>query len=400
MEYRSSEIKAGAFIFVSFIVMVAMIFMLGNLQDRFKPKKKLRIAFNYTGGLETGAPVRYAGLAIGRVVKVELADAVDKTKGEQVLVVTSIDPAISIKKDSFATIKSAGMMGALYIDIRPGTADAGILAENEHLQGQDAFEFAKVGDIMVEFVAQIERFTNIAETLASDSKTTLSTLQGSLANIDHVISENRESIHSNLKNMSKVSAEMASLMDKNDGQIRQTLTHISSLVQKTDILLNQNDGEIRKTLMHASSLAQRADTILQQNEQGISDIIDQTQKVSREVESLLADNRPGVTNMMHAMESSSQKIAGSIDSVAGNLDQTLKQTNGALLENRRNLLELTKNLKETSESLKEFSDDIKRNPWKLIRKSDEQPAAEPGKSVPINNQDSLRMKRLDKVSSK
>lgn len=349
--------------------------MLGNLQDRFKPKKKLRIAFNYTGGLETGAPVRYAGLTIGRVVNVELADAVDKTKGEHVVVVTSIDPVISIKRDSFATIKTAGMMGALYIDIRPGTADAGVLAENENLQGQDAFEFAKVGDIMVDFVRQIERFTNIAETLASDSKMTLSTLQGSLANIDHVISENRENIHTNLKNMSKISAEIASLMDK-------------------------NDGEIRKTMMHASSLVQRVDGILQQNEQGISDIIDQTQKVGREVESLLTDNRPGVTNMMRAMESSSQKIAGSIDSVAGNLDQTLKQTNGALLENRRNLLELTKNLKETSESLKEFSDDIKRNPWKLIRKSDEQPAAEPGKSVPVNSQDSLRMKRLDKVSSK
>lgn len=421
MEYKSSEIKAGFFIFASFIVLAVMVFMLGNLQDYFKPKRQLRVSFNYTGGLEIGAPVRYAGMAIGRVVNVELSS--EKDRAEHVVVVTAIDPSINIKKNSIAMIKTSGLMGGLYIELRPGSANAATLEANEPLRGQESFEITKIGDIMTEFMTHIERFTDIAETLAIDSKTTLTALQGSLANIDLVINENRDNLRANLKNMTKISGELAGLMDKNDGEIRKTLAnvsslakktdsllsenegeirkamaHIASVTQKTDSLLSQNDGEIRETLTHVASLAQKTDTLLSRKEQSISDIIDQTQRTTREIELLLKENRPGVTNLVHSVESSSQRVADKIESVAGNVEQALQQTNGVLIENRRNLLELVKNLKETTESLKEFSDDIKRNPWKLIRKTDEQP--EQGKPAPAGNQDSLRMKRLDKVSSK
>lgn len=446
MEYKSSEIKAGFFIFASFIVLAVMVFMLGNLQDYFKPKRQLRISFNYTGGLEIGAPVRYAGMAIGRVVNVELSS--EKDRAEHVVVVTAIDPSINIKKNSIAMIKTSGLMGGLYIELRPGSANAATLEANEPLRGQESFEITKIGDIMTEFMTHIERFTDIAETLAIDSKTTLTALQGSLANIDLVINENRDNLHANLKNMTKISGELAGLMDKNDGEIRKTLanvaslakktdsllnenegeirkalahvaavaqktdtllgqnggeiretmTHVAAITQKTDALLSQNDGEIRETLTHVASLAQKTDTLMSRKEQSISDIIDQTQRTTREIELLLKENRPGVTNLVRSVESSSQRVADKIESVAGNVEQALQQTNGVLIENRRNLLELVKNLKETTESLKEFSDDIKRNPWKLIRKTDEQP--EQGKPAPAGNQDSLRMKRLDKVSSK
>ncbi len=67
MEYRSSEVKAGFFIFVSTLVLIVMIFVLGDIKDYFKPRKVLRIVFNFTGGMEVGAPVRYAGLDIGSV---------------------------------------------------------------------------------------------------------------------------------------------------------------------------------------------------------------------------------------------------------------------------------------------------------------------------------------------
>ena len=72
MEYRSSEVKAGFFIFVSTLVLIVMIFVLGDIKDYFKPRKMLRIVFNFTGGMEVGAPVRYAGLDIGSVKDLSL----------------------------------------------------------------------------------------------------------------------------------------------------------------------------------------------------------------------------------------------------------------------------------------------------------------------------------------
>ncbi|MBI5428637.1 MAG: MCE family protein [Nitrospinae bacterium] len=375
MEYRSSEIKAGLFIFVSFLVLCAMIFSLGNIKQYFKPQKKLRIAFAFTGGLELGAQVRYAGLSVGRVSAIGLLDAKGKPGAERVLVEAAVDPAIDIKKNAAAMIKTSGLMGSLYIDIRPGSSKAPSLAENELLEGTESFEFAKIGDIMTEFVRQVERFTNIADVLVSDSKGAISKLEESLGTIHQVVSENRGSIHSNLRNMEKITSELAGLMDRDDGQLRETLAHVSSVASKTDRLLTEK-------------------------EQGIYEIIDQTRHMTRELELLLVDNRPGITSMVRAIEADAHRLSGKIEAVAANLDQAVGQTNGVLTENRRNVMELVKNLKETSSALKEFSDEIKRNPWKLVRKTDEKTPKEPDKAGAALQPDSQRMKRLDKISAK
>jgi hypothetical protein len=58
MGYRSSEVKAGLFIFVSMIGLIVMIFMVGNIQDYFKPRKILRVVLNFKGGVFVGGPVR------------------------------------------------------------------------------------------------------------------------------------------------------------------------------------------------------------------------------------------------------------------------------------------------------------------------------------------------------
>ncbi len=375
MEYRSSEIKAGFFIFVSFLVLCAMIFSLGNIKERFKPQKKLKIAFAFTGGLELGAQVRYAGLAVGRVSGISLLDAKGKPGADRVLVEAAVDPAIDIKKNSTAMIKTAGLMGSLYVDIRPGSARAPSLAEGELLEGAESFEFAKIGDIMTEFVRQVERFTNIADVLVADSKGAISKLEESLSAINQVVSENRGSIHSNLRNMEKVTAELAALMDRDKGQLRETLSRISSVAEKTD-------------------------KVLTDKEQSIYEIIDQMRHMTRELELLLVDNRPGVTSMVRAIEADSHRLSGKIEAVAADIGEAVGQTNGVLAENRRNVMELVRNLKETSSALKEFSDEIKRNPWKLVRKTDETPPKEPDKAASALQPDSQRMKRLDKISAK
>ncbi|MCH8157901.1 MAG: hypothetical protein IID18_09180 [Nitrospinae bacterium] len=115
------------------------------------------------------------------------------------------------------------------------------------------------------------------------------------------------------------------------------------------------------------------------------------------MEILLADNRPGITSLISTLETDTRKISASIDSTSVKFDEALTQSNFILTENRRNLLELTQNMKETSRNLKSLSDDLRRNPWKLIRKSDEQPPDLEKPGTPASAAMQLRMKRLDKV---
>jgi phospholipid/cholesterol/gamma-HCH transport system substrate-binding protein len=371
MEYRSSEVKAGFFIFVSIVTLIGMIFMLGNLQERFRDKQILRIVFNFTGGLEEGAPVRYAGLDVGRVSHIELLDSVADKDMDQVTVVTEIDPSITIKKNSTAMIKTSGLMGGLYIDIRPGTRSAQPLEEGQALMGQDSFEFAQIGDMVEEVVVQVRRFIDLADGLVIDSQATLRTFQGSLENVNGLIDESRGDLRENLKNITRVTTDLAEVLEENRDSIRETIQSVHSVASKADHLLEEKGTQLEE-------------------------IIDQTHRLTREMEILMADTRPGVTSLVRTMEADTEKISQNIDTVASSFEETLNQGNAILVENRRTLLEALKNLNDTSRNLKVLSEDIKLNPWKLVRKSDEK---EPEEDMPHIPQ-SIRMKRLDKVSGK
>lgn len=372
MDYKSTEIKAGAFIFVSIVVLIIMIFMLGNLQDAFVSKKNVKISFRFAGGLEVGAPVRYAGLDVGRVADIRLT-AGDEPNEDLVTVTTEINPAIELRQNSQAMIKTSGLMGGLYIDIRPGTETAPMLGEDESLSGQESFEFTQIGDMMERVVEQFFRFTQLADGLVKDSRDTLKTLQISLSSVNSLIKDNQKDFNATLKNIHSVSHELTKVLKNNGDKIRDTITHVASLAETADELLIQKSG-------------------------ALADIIDQTQRMTREMEILLADNRPALTNFISTMEIDSQKITTRIDSAAASLDETFSQSSAIMVENRRNLLELIKNLNVTSRNLKDLSADIKLNPWKLVRKDDEKLPEANQKLTPGNMRDQIRMKRLDKVS--
>jgi phospholipid/cholesterol/gamma-HCH transport system substrate-binding protein len=369
MEYRSSEVKAGVFIFVSMVGLIVMIFMLGNIQDYFKPRRMLRIVFNYTGGMEMGAPVRYAGLDIGSVRDIELIGD-DKTQ-DRVAVVAEINPKIVIKKNSVAMIKTSGLMGGLYIDVRPGTQGSPPLGKNEELMGQDSFEITKIGDMATEVIMEIRRFTKLTEDLVTDGRSTLKHVRDSLHNVDKILAENRRYVRANMENALDISEKVSDMLDKNSGKLQSTFDHVASVSEKTDKLFSDKDADIRG-------------------------IVDQIHNLTREMEVLLADTRPGVTSLINSMEANAQEITTDIDRTATSVEQTLGQGNSIMVENRRNLLLLLQNMNETSRNLKSLTEDLKRNPWKLVRKSDELPPAPEEVVTPENP---VRMKRLDKVSS-
>jgi phospholipid/cholesterol/gamma-HCH transport system substrate-binding protein len=369
MEYRSSEVKSGFFIFISMMGLIVMIFMLGNIQDYFKPRRMLRIVFNFTGGMEIGAPVRYAGLDIGSVKDIELLG--DVKSHDRVAVVTEINPKITIKKNSIAMIKTSGLMGGLYIDVKPGTQESPPLGDNEELIGEDSFEIAKIGDMATEVVLEIRRFTQLTEELVTDARSTLNHVRTSLHNVDAILAENRMYVQANMKNALDISKKVSDMMDKNGGKLQSTFDHVASVSEKADKLVTDKEKDIRK-------------------------IIDQMQSMTREMETLLADTRPGVTRLINSMEANAQEITTDIDRTATSVEQTLGQGNSIMVENRRSLLQLLQNMNETSQNLKSLTEDLKRNPWKLVRKSDE--VAVPPAEATVPGQSGIRMKRLDKVS--
>ncbi len=373
MEYKSSEYKAGMFIFLSLVALSVFIFMLGDMKERFKPKKNVRVVFNFTVGLEVGAPVRYAGLQVGRVREIDLLNSLDEEGVDRVIVLAEINPSIKVRQDSSASIKTAGLMGGPYLEIRPGSTGSPVLEEGEHLIGQEPFQFTQMGDMVEEVVFQVRKFTQLADSLTADSKDTLHAFKASLDNVNGILIENRQEIRDNLRNLSHVTEELSRVLEGNGAKIGQTIAYIHSFTEKADRLLTDK-------------------------EPGFIKIIDQTESLTQELEKLLKENRTGITQLVHSMKEDTGSIAKNISSASNSLDETLHQSSAILVENRRNLLEMIQNLNESSRNLKTITQDLKRNPWKLIRKSDEQ-SREPENEFNTGTlPGKVRMQRLDKLS--
>jgi phospholipid/cholesterol/gamma-HCH transport system substrate-binding protein len=373
MEYKSSEYKAGMFIFLSLVVLSVFIFMLGDVKERFRPKKNISVVFDFTVGLEIGAPVRYAGLQVGRVSEIDLLNSLDEEGMDRVIVMAEINPSIKVRRDSLASIKTSGLMGGPYLEIRPGNSSSPVLEEGEHLIGQEAFQFTEIGDMVEEVVMQVRKFTQLADSLTVDSRETLQAFKTSLDSVNGILTENRQGIRENLKNLALVSGEMHKVLEGNGAKIGQTINHLHSFMEKADGLMTDKELDFIK-------------------------IIDQTEGLTKELESLLKENRTGITELVSSMKEDTGSIAKNINSASTSLNATLHQSSSILVENRRNILELIQNLNESSRNLKTITADLKRNPWKLIRKSPEQPGGSENEFNIDTMPGKVRMQRLDKLS--
>jgi len=88
---------------------------LGNLDLAGSSGYPVWADFSTAGGLQRGAVIELAGVEIGRVEAVDLADY-------HARVTLKIRRDIALSKDAQAAIKSKGLIGERYVEIVPGKA--------------------------------------------------------------------------------------------------------------------------------------------------------------------------------------------------------------------------------------------------------------------------------------
>lgn len=88
----------------------------------------LQARFDNIGGLKVRAPVRSAGVVVGRVKAISF-----DTKTYQGVVTLDIDSNVQFPKDSSAKILTSGLLGDQYIGMEPG-ADEANLANGDTIQ--------------------------------------------------------------------------------------------------------------------------------------------------------------------------------------------------------------------------------------------------------------------------
>ena len=135
MSRRTIEILVGLFVLLGFASALFLSLKAANLASFGEHNKgySLSAKFDNIGGLKARAPVRSAGVTIGRVRSISL-----DLKTYQGLVTMEIDDGVRFPKDSSAKILTSGLLGDQYIGLEPGADDKELAAGDVIRQTQSA----------------------------------------------------------------------------------------------------------------------------------------------------------------------------------------------------------------------------------------------------------------------
>ena len=182
-------------LFVSLIVIAAIIIVntLGGI-EKFKKGIRLHALFNSAQELKVGDRVKMAGVEIGRVEQIVLAE--DKVK-----VTLKLRAGAPVKSDSVASIRFAGLMGQNFVNIEFGTP-GGVLLRND--QTLATVEQADLSVIMAKLDNVATGVENLTKSFSGD------TIDNLFGPFTAFLKQNQEPLTASIANLRSVSAKIAS----------------------------------------------------------------------------------------------------------------------------------------------------------------------------------------------
>ena len=134
MGKKSTETMVGVFVLLGMAGLVFLALKAANLGSfTGGDTYPLSARFDNIGGLKVRAPVRSAGVTIGRVTAITL----DK-KSYQGVVSLELDRNVQFPKDSSARILTSGLLGDQYVGLEPGAEEKNLASGDVITQTQSA----------------------------------------------------------------------------------------------------------------------------------------------------------------------------------------------------------------------------------------------------------------------
>ena len=153
MKKQSFDIWVGLFVAIGLVALLFLALKAGNMSAfTVQPTYQVSARFDNIGGLKPRAPVKSAGVVVGRVAEIRFDD-----QTYQATVVMTLEERYKFPKDTSAKILTSGLLGEQYIGLEAG-GDSDMMAQGskltqtqsaivlENLIGQFLYSKASEGD--------------------------------------------------------------------------------------------------------------------------------------------------------------------------------------------------------------------------------------------------------------
>ncbi|EXI64974.1 MAG TPA: outer membrane lipid asymmetry maintenance protein MlaD [Candidatus Accumulibacter phosphatis] len=140
MSRKLLDLWVGVFVVLGMAAMLFLALKVGNLSAaNFAETYPLRANFVNIGGLKVRAPVKSAGVVVGRVAEIHF-----DPESYEAVVTLNIDGRYRFPKDTFALILTAGLLGEQYIGLDPGGDEVMLKASDVIAKTQSAVVLEKL----------------------------------------------------------------------------------------------------------------------------------------------------------------------------------------------------------------------------------------------------------------
>lgn len=140
MDRTTIDLWVGIFVALGVAALLGLAMKVGNLtSSKIGPTYSVSAAFENIGSLKPHAPVKSAGVVVGRVDNITF-----DSKTYEAIVSINIDKRYSFPKDTFANIYTAGLLGEQYIGLEAGGEEEALKNGDKITQTQDAVVLEKM----------------------------------------------------------------------------------------------------------------------------------------------------------------------------------------------------------------------------------------------------------------
>lgn len=132
----TKNIRLGVFIIIGTLCLIIAFYFIGSKQNLFGNTFRISANFNNVNGLQVGNNIRFGGINVGTVERVEI------TSDSTIKVIMLIDEKSKqfIKKNAYVTIGSDGLMGNKLININSVNKPSESIVEGDVLQSLKPIE--------------------------------------------------------------------------------------------------------------------------------------------------------------------------------------------------------------------------------------------------------------------
>lgn len=193
-------------------------------------------------GLNLNAPVKYNGVAVGKVQEITL----DPDNPERVNLLFAIEQGTPIKEDTVAVLKTQGLTGFAYVELNGGAKGAPPLGAN----GGSEYPLirtkpslsARLENVLTTVLAKLDSTTNnINDILSDENRAAFTKALADIATVAQTIAGRKETIDSSLasaartfENTAQVTARLGSVIDR-IGKSADSVEKMGSEVARTSV---------------------------------------------------------------------------------------------------------------------------------------------------------------------